>query len=63
MQTSLYDSRKSPVAVSKKSVWCNPNNGSPIGLVKFPAGSIELRDLSHFEVVGAVEDSTYQPEK
>jgi hypothetical protein len=59
LQTSLYDSRKMVVVVTKSSVWCNPKNGYPGGMVKFPAGSIELRNIAGFEVVGAVEDRTY----
>jgi hypothetical protein len=59
LQTSLYDSRKMAIVVTKTSVWCNPNNGYPSGLVKFPLGSIELKNIASFEVVGALEDSTY----
>lgn len=40
LQTSLYDTRKMAVVVTKTSVWCNPNNGYPSGLVKFPPNSI-----------------------
>jgi hypothetical protein len=56
LQTSLYDSRKMPVVVTKTSVWCEAKNGYPCGVVKFPAGSIELKNIAGFEVVGAVED-------
>jgi hypothetical protein len=56
LQTSLYDSRRMPVVVTRSSVWCNPENGCPGGFVKFPAGSIELKNIASFEVVGAVED-------
>jgi hypothetical protein len=56
LQTRLYDSRKMAIVVTKTSVWCNPKNGYPSGLVKFPAGSIELKNIAGFEVVGAVED-------
>ena len=56
LQTSVYDCRKMAVVVTKSSVWCNPKNGYPSGNVKFPAGSIELKNIAGFEVVGAVED-------
>jgi hypothetical protein len=59
LQTSLYDSRKMAIVVTKSSVWCYPETGYPSGKVKFPAGSIELKNIAGFEVVGAVEDSTY----
>jgi len=58
LQTSLYDSRKSPVIVSKSSVWCNPSSGDPSGKVKFPRGSIELENVASFEVIGAIVDTT-----
>jgi len=54
LQTSVYDSRKWPVVVSKNSVWCHPKNGCPCGWVKFPTGSVELNKIASFEVVGAV---------
>jgi hypothetical protein len=57
LQTSLYDSRKMAVVVTKSSVWCNPKNGCPGGWVKFPAGSIEVKSIAGFEVVGAIEDT------
>jgi len=58
LQTRVFDSRKTPIVVTKNSVWCNPNNGYPSGLVKFPVGSIELKDIASFEVIGAVGDSS-----
>jgi len=60
LQTRVFDSRKTAIVVTKTSVWCNPNNGYPSGLVKFPAGSIELKDIASFEVVGAVADTAQQ---
>jgi hypothetical protein len=56
LQTSLYDSRKSPVVVTRSSVWQGPDGGYPSGCVKFPVGSVELGNIVSFEVVGAVED-------
>jgi len=63
LQTSLYDSRRSPIVVTKSSVWCNPNNGYPSGFVKFPLGSIELKSIASFEVVGAVVDTLQRAAK
>ncbi len=57
LQTALYDSRKMVVVVNTRSIWCNPANGYPSGLAKFPAGSIELKDIASFEVIGAVADT------
>lgn len=57
LQTSLCDSRRMPVVVTKSSVWCNPGTGYPSGFVKFPAGSIELKNIASFEVVGAIVDT------
>jgi hypothetical protein len=58
LQTSLYDSRKAAIVVTKRSVWCNPSSGDPSGHVKFPRGSIELKNVVSFEVVGAIVDTT-----
>jgi len=63
LQTSLYDSRKMAIVVTQSSVWCNPNNKSPSGFVKFPAGSIQLKDIASFEVVGAVADTAQRATK
>ena len=63
LQTSLYDSRKMVIVVSKTTVWCNPNNGYPSGLVKFPPGSIELKNIASFEVVGAIVDTLQRAAK
>ena len=60
LQTSLYDSRRSPVVVTENSVWCNPKNGYPSGFAKFPAGSIEVKRIASFEVLGAVVDTVGQ---
>ena len=60
MQTSVYDSRKAPVVVSRRSVWCNSKHGLPVMDVKFRSGEFELKDLVEFEVVGAVEDTLPQ---
>ena len=57
LQTSIYDSRRMAVVVSNRSVWSNPANGYPSGLVKFPAASIELEDIVSFEVIGAIADT------
>jgi hypothetical protein len=57
LQTTLYDSRKTPIAVSKSSVWCNPANGYPSGLVKFPAGSVHLKNTLSLQVTGAIADT------
>jgi len=56
-QTSLYDSRRSPVVVSMHSVWRGVENTSPCGCVKFPAGSVRVGNIVSFEVVGAVVES------
>jgi len=58
LQTSVYDTRKMAVVVTNSSVTCNPYNGYPSGNVKFSKGSIELKDVASFEVVGAIVDST-----
>jgi hypothetical protein len=63
LQTSLYDSRKMAIVVTKTSVWCNPGNGYPSGLVKFPLGSIELKNIANFEVVGAIVDTLQRAAK
>ena len=63
LQTSVYDSRKMAIVVTKSSVWCNPNNGYPSGNVKFPAGSIELNNVASFEVVGAIVDTLQRATK
>jgi hypothetical protein len=63
LQTSLYDSRKCPIVVTKTSVWCNPRTGDPAGWVKFPAGSIELKSIGSFEVVGAIVDTLQRAAK
>ena len=57
LQTSVFDTRKTAIVLTKNSVWCNPNNGYPSGLVKFPPGSIELKDIASFDVIGAVIDT------
>ena len=57
LQTSIYDSRRMAVVVSNRSVWSNPANGYPSGLVKFPAGSIQLEGIVSFEVIGATADT------
>ncbi|MFH0777040.1 MAG: hypothetical protein V2A71_00270 [Candidatus Eisenbacteria bacterium] len=56
LQTRLYDSRKMAVVVTKSSVWCNRGTGYPSGFVKFPAGSVELKDIVGLEVVGAIDE-------
>lgn len=56
VQSVLYDSRKSPVVVSEKSVWRGPKGELPIGGVKFPKGSIRIGEIDSLEVVGAVEN-------
>jgi hypothetical protein len=63
LQTSLYDSRKMAIVVTKSSVWCNPKNDSPSGFVKFPLGSIELKNIASFEVVGAIVDTLQRATK
>jgi hypothetical protein len=63
VQTSLYDSRKMAVVVTKTSVWCYPETGYPSGKVKFPVGSIELKNIASFEVVGAVADTLQRAAK
>jgi hypothetical protein len=63
LQTQLYDSRKMPVVVTKSSVWCNPKTGDPSGWVKLPAGRIELKGISSFEVVGAIVDTLQRAAK
>jgi hypothetical protein len=63
LQTSLYDSRKMAIVVTKSSVWCNPKNGYPSGFVKFPLGSIELKNIASFEVVGAIVDTLQRAAK
>ncbi|MCX5800785.1 MAG: hypothetical protein NTX17_05290 [Candidatus Eisenbacteria bacterium] len=63
MQTSLYDARKMVVVVTKCSVWCHPKDGSPCGWVKFGAGSIDVRNIAGFEVVGAVVDTLERVKK
>jgi hypothetical protein len=63
LQTSLYDSRKMSIVVTKKSIWCNPKSGYPAGWAKFPAGSIKLEDIASFEVVGAIADTLQRAAK
>jgi hypothetical protein len=63
LETSLYDSRKMAVVVTKSSVWCHPKDGTPCGVVKFPAGSIELENIASFEVVGAIVDTLQRATK
>jgi len=58
LQTQLYDSRKMAIVVTKSTVFCHPENGCPCGYVKFPLGSIELKDIASFEVMGAMADSS-----
>ena len=58
MQTTLFDSRKAPIVVTKTGVWCNPRNGYPSGIVKFALGSVEVGNIVAFEVVGAVVDTS-----
>lgn len=55
-QTSVYDSRTSPVVVSRNAVWCGSDRWGPCGAVKFRAGSVKLGDIVGFEVVGAIAD-------
>ena len=57
LQTELYESRKGPVVVNMRSVYRGPTGFCPVGMVKFPAGSLRLGDVKSFEVVGAVEQS------
>jgi len=63
MQTRLYDSRKMPVVVTKSSVWRYEKTGALCGVVKFAAGSIELKNIASFEVVGAVADTMQRAAK
>lgn len=56
-QTSVFDSRKRAVVVSRLSVYCHAENGCPCGWVKFPRGSVEVGDITGFEVLGAVVQS------
>jgi len=59
-QTEVYDASERPVVVTSKSVRSVKNCGRPMGAVKFPAGSFRLKDVVAFEVVGAIEDTTYR---
>jgi hypothetical protein len=63
LQTSVYDSRKMAIVVTKRSVWCYPETGYPSGKVKFPAGSIELKNIASFEVAGAIVDTLQRATK
>jgi len=58
MQTRVYDSRKTNVVVSKKSVQRHPKHGLTMMDVKFPAGSFAARDLIRFEIINVIEDTT-----
>ncbi|MCX5800008.1 MAG: hypothetical protein NTX17_01265 [Candidatus Eisenbacteria bacterium] len=60
MQTEVYDARKKPVVVTRKSVWSKEDAGRPCGVVKFAEGSFRMEDIVEFEVVGAIEDTTYR---
>jgi hypothetical protein len=63
LQTRLYDSRKMAVVVTKSSVWRYEKTGALCGVVKFRAGSVELKDIASFEVVGAVVDTLQRATK
>jgi hypothetical protein len=58
MQTSLYDSRKSPVVVSQNSVMCHSKSDVAIMEVRFAGDGLPLKEVVTFEVIGAIEDST-----
>ena len=58
MQTQVYDARKAPVVVTKKSVYCRPVDGTACIKAKFARGSFSLKDIVEFEVMGAIEDTT-----
>ena len=62
-QTSVYDSRKMAIVVTSTSVTCNPHNGYPSGNVKFAGGSVELKNVASFEVIGAIVDTTQRATK
>ena len=57
LQSEVYDNRRMAVVVSAKSVFCYGEWGQPSGMAKFPVGSIELKNIVSFEVVGAVVES------
>jgi hypothetical protein len=58
IQSRVFDSRKSAIVVTMKSVAIYPKSGLPLMEVKFPEGAFRLKDLVEFEVVGAVEDTS-----
>jgi len=62
-QTSLYDSRKTPVVVTNSSVWGGSDGRNPTGCVKFAPGSVRVGDIRSFEVVGAVVDTLQRATK
>jgi len=63
LQTRLYDSRKMAIVVTKNSVWRYEKTGALCGVAKFPAGSIELKNIAGFEVVGAIVDTLQRSAK
>jgi hypothetical protein len=60
MQTEVYDASVRPVVVTRRSCWGYKDAGRPFFSAKFSAGSVVRKNIVEFEVVGAVEDSTYQ---
>jgi hypothetical protein len=59
-QTELYDTRRMAVVVTRHSVYCFPRDSTAGFTAKFAEGSIRSKDVVEFEVMGVVEDSTYQ---
>ncbi|MFH0778542.1 MAG: hypothetical protein V2A71_07925 [Candidatus Eisenbacteria bacterium] len=57
LQSAVYDNRKMAVVVSPKSMFCYGEGGQPSGMAKFPVGSIEIKNIVSFEVVGGVAQS------
>ncbi len=53
-QTEVYDTRTRDVVVTLRSIWSRTTDSTATGTAKFPRGSIEVKNIVSFEVVGGI---------
>ncbi len=59
-QSEVYDTRKTPVVVTNKTIYCRPLDGSACLKAKFATDVFRVKDIVKYEVVGAIEDTSRQ---
>lgn len=57
-QTEVYDTRTRDVVVTLWSVWSRTTDSTAAGTAKFPRGSIAVKNIVSFEVMGSIAAPT-----